>query len=226
MASRTPTTQEQEYIAVLGERLGRLMFALNNEAAWLNLKWNDYCVLFGTSEERVDLLNEAIPGFVVTMQDALWDDVLLHICRLTDPPKSVGRDNLSLAQLLPLVDPSLDLGTLAAEARDSAAFARDQRNRRLAHRDISIALEEATTPLETQTRAKVTTAVKAINQCLNAVHRRYRQTHVDYEGTFGPNGAERLLHHLKGGLRYHTELRERLKAGEISPEEFIKSHRP
>ena len=54
------------------------------EAAFLHLKWNEYVVLFGTGPERVDLLNRAAPGFFHLVQDSWWDDLLLHISRMTD----------------------------------------------------------------------------------------------------------------------------------------------
>jgi hypothetical protein len=78
------------------------------------------------------------------IHDSLWDDVLLHICRLLDPPQS-GKDkeNLTLRRLPPLVDPSIraDVERLLTEAQTKTAFARDIRNRHIGHIDVALALE-------------------------------------------------------------------------------------
>jgi hypothetical protein len=67
-------------IAAMGRELGELHHALGNELTYLHLKWKKYCALFGTSPERIDLLNEAAPDFFGKLQHILGDDVLLHLC--------------------------------------------------------------------------------------------------------------------------------------------------
>ncbi|WP_407690639.1 AbiU2 domain-containing protein [Rhodocyclus tenuis] len=70
----------------MGGEIGKVYSALWQEVAWINKKWNQYVELFGTSPERIELLNRAAPSFFRTFQDSLLDDVLLHLARLTDPP--------------------------------------------------------------------------------------------------------------------------------------------
>ena len=93
---RTPEEARTEHIRVMGEELGSLYDALWQEVAGLHGKWSEYAALFGTRESRVDLLNQAAPYFFRIVQDSLWEDVLLHIARLTDPPKSAGKSNLTV----------------------------------------------------------------------------------------------------------------------------------
>ena len=43
----------------LGQNLGQVFHALSNDVAWLQVKWAEYRELFGTSSERIDILNSA-----------------------------------------------------------------------------------------------------------------------------------------------------------------------
>src|SRR6185503_12931063 len=120
----------------MGATLGELYFLLSRELAWLHFSWSEYRTLYGTSEETIGVLNSAAPRFFYYLDYLMWHDVLLHICRLTDPPASAGRNNLTLAQLpLAIADPILrdSVIDLLAAARSESEFARDWRNRHLAH---------------------------------------------------------------------------------------------
>jgi len=49
--------------------------------------WVTYRQLFGTSPERVELLNRSAGGFFHSVQSLFMNDICLRICRLTDPPE-------------------------------------------------------------------------------------------------------------------------------------------
>jgi AbiU2 len=97
--NQTAAEAKAERVAKMGEDLGELYDALWQQVAWLHRKWGDYVALFGTKPSRVELLNQAAPAFFRNVQDAMWEDVLLHIARLTDSPQSVGKPNLSFRRL-------------------------------------------------------------------------------------------------------------------------------
>lgn len=94
---------ETRNIAAMGEVLGKQYSALHNEVAILHLYWKEFVELFGTNEKRIERLNQAAPGFFRMLQDELFQTNVLHIARLTDPPKSAGKDNLTLHNLPNLV---------------------------------------------------------------------------------------------------------------------------
>ena len=96
---KTPEEVKKEYIDIMGEPLGKFFNALWQEVAWLYTKWNEYVALYGTKPSRIDLMNKAAPRFFRIVQDSLWEVTLLHIARLTDPPKSAGKDNLSIKRI-------------------------------------------------------------------------------------------------------------------------------
>jgi hypothetical protein len=64
---------------------------LDQEIAWLHVKWQFYCQLFGTDEKRIELLNAFAPIFFRVCQDALLDDVIISLNRLTDNPQTGPR---------------------------------------------------------------------------------------------------------------------------------------
>lgn len=60
------------------------------------------------------------------------------------------------------------MSKLIAETIKLTEFCRDWRNRRIAHRDLKLALEQPTTPLAAGSRAQAKDALKAIANVLNA----------------------------------------------------------
>lgn len=131
---RTADEVKRHHIEVMGDDLGSLYHALWNELAWLYSKWGEYVELFGTKPSRIDLVNKAAGHFFRIVQDSLWEDALLHIARLTDPPKSVGKENLTIRQLPQLIvkEPlKKNVSALVDVAVEKAEFCRDWRNRHI-----------------------------------------------------------------------------------------------
>ncbi|HKT32773.1 MAG TPA: hypothetical protein VJS89_09850 [Gammaproteobacteria bacterium] len=212
-----------KHITAMGDDLGRLYSALWQEIVWLHRKWTEYVVLFGTKESRIELLNNAAPQFARMVQDSLWEDVLLHMARLTDPPKSAGKSNLSIQALLPLIDHTETKTTVQSQiARALAAseFCRDWRNRHLAHRDLHLALKLGAEPLKSGSRLNVTEALKSFATILNTISARYLEstTFFDSDADFG--GALSLLAVLDLGLAAKEAKRERLKNGIYEPDDY------
>ena len=213
---RTPQEARAEHIRIMGEDLGSLYDALWQEVAGLYGKWSEYVALFGTRESRVDLLNQAAPSFFRIVQDSLWEDVLLHIARLTDPPKSAGKSNLTVQRLTSAIDypdTKLAVAELISKAQLDSEFCRDWRNRRLAHRDLHLALTRTAEPLQPASREKVDAALQAIAGVLNAVSSHYLDSTTFFDVDSEPDGALSLLHVLDGGLKAKRARRERIKSG-------------
>ena len=128
----------------MGQELGCLFSLLVNECNTLHLEWAEYRELFGTSRERIDLLNQ-LPGLFSRLQNVLWELVLLGIARLLDPPDSgKNKDNVTLMRLGGLVDPTIkpEIDGLLAVVEKKCAFSLDWRKRRIAHRDLNLALKK------------------------------------------------------------------------------------
>lgn len=222
MGERTAAQAKAENISVMGMELGSVYSQLWQEVAWIHRNWAHYKELFGETASRIDLLNEVAPSFFRTIQDALFETVLLHLTRLTDPARSLGKSNLSLRQLDPLIlDEAVKLrvGDLVSRAVDATAFARDWRNRKLAHRDLDLALGQPAKPLAPASRIAVEEALCAIADVLNFVSAHYLDATTVFDWR-GGNDSVALLFAIRDGLRAKDERIKRLKAGEFRDEDL------
>ena len=221
---RTAEEVKQHHVEVFGEDLGTLYHALWNELAWLYSKWGEYEELFGKKPSRVELINKAAGHLFRIVQDSLWEDSLLHVARLTDPPKSAGKDNLSIKKLPDLIDDDRlkeKVIALIEVSVEKADFCRDWRNRRIAHKDLGLALSTGAKPLKPASRVKIKEALSSIADVMNAISSHYMDSTTMYEGVGGPSGgAVSLLYVLDDGLRAEEERKERRKAGNYRPEDY------
>ena len=96
---QTADQVRKEHLDKLGPQLGPIFSELRDDLAWLQVKWGEYRELYGTSPERIDLMNSAAGLFFRILQDTLWEDALLHLCRLTDPAVMGNKQNLSINAL-------------------------------------------------------------------------------------------------------------------------------
>jgi len=195
----TAAQLEADFLARMGSPFGPFYYALYKEVVWLHAKWNEYRVLYGTTPESVHILNRTAGFLFRIVGDALWADVLLHISRLTDPAATGGSRNLSI-QALPsfLGDPlKAELIPLVAIASEKAHFAREHRNKRLAHTDLLHATEPAAAPLSGISRRHVEEMLLALRNVMAPIDKHYRDTTVIYERLISENGAARLLSRLR-----------------------------
>ena len=111
---RTAAQAKADNIAKMGPELGEVYSALWQETALLSIRWFEFLELFATKPSRIDLLNRAAPRFFRTVQDVLFEAVVLHVARMVDPPKSAGKENLSLQAVVELrrTRPSTSLLTM------------------------------------------------------------------------------------------------------------------
>jgi hypothetical protein len=223
MASRTEDEALARWIAAMGEALGTQFHALWKEAVWLHWNWDEHVELFGSKPSRVDLLNEAAPAFFRLIQDALWEVTALHIARLTDPPKSAGRANLTIQNLPALIkdaEAKEAVVALIETAVSEARFCRDWRNRYIAHRDLDVALDRAAAPLGFASRKEVSKALRAIAKVLDYVDRRYTGSATYWKGGRSVGNALCLLQVLDAGLRARRARAERLERGELTEDDY------
>jgi HEPN superfamily AbiU2-like protein len=207
---------EQRNIETMGENLGRQYSALFREFTTLNLYWKEFMELFGTNEKRIDRLNRAAPGFFRMLQEQQFETNMLHISRLTDSPKSVGKDNLTISKLPDLVsDVGLkqELATLIEEAKQRTTFCRDWRNRQFAHHDLLLATQDGrAVPLQSASREKVNAALAAIADVLNAIERHYYRGSCDFGAIAAREGAATLLFTLGFGVKAREKMEAKIAA--------------
>jgi len=205
----------------MGPDLGSVYNALTNEITWLHAKWIQYRQLFACSPERIAILNETAGHFFRVIQDSLFEDVVLHLARLADSPKSLGRDNLCLQRLSSLViDPHLagELRRLIEAAISACEKLRIWRNRRLAHRDLSLALATSSDPLPGISRADVEAALAAVRAVVLRLESHYWNSETQYAQFVSSGGdANSLITFLQSGIQARKLQFQRLREGRSLP---------
>jgi hypothetical protein len=170
-----------KYVEAMGRDLGSLCHDLRKEVDWLQDKWSMFRELFSEGSERLDLLNTVASNFFYSLHKLLFEDAMLHLCRLSDPAETrirVGkkvtvRKNLTVMGLADAIsDPVLKgrVGTEAKHARHDCEFARALRNQRLAHTD----LETFRNGIGLLVLSKhIEDAIKSISAPLNSIEEHY-----------------------------------------------------
>jgi len=188
--------------------VAKLYKPLWRQVAWLFAKWQTYLRLFGTSEDDLSVLNRAAGSFAALIQNVLIGDLLLTASRLTDPKGAGLRTNLSLETLVHAIeaDKYAELREEAekrlAHAYEKTSFARDWRNRQIAHLDLHTELGSRADPLSPYTRGELQDALDAIAAVLNTLNAGFSGS-TTFFGDFidGPGNAGALIKHLRNGLQ-------------------------
>jgi hypothetical protein len=200
MTTRSMDEVRAEYISTMGQELGASFYELYRKLVELHVLWQQYRQLFGDDPDTVHLLNRTSGLFFKIVQDELWDSVLLGVSRMTDPPATGKNKNLTIQSLPPLITDS----TLQIEARElcdralaAAEFAREHRNKRIAHQDHNYLSNRSSSPLSGISRTLVEEMLAALRAVLNRLDRHFRDSTVMYEDFVDESGARLLVHKLK-----------------------------
>lgn len=214
-------------IKKMGESLGEIYSQLWQEVTWLHFKWEEYVEIYGTKPSRIDLINNIAPHFFYIVEKSLWETILLHITRLTDPATSMNRKdkmNLTIQQLEFLVKDEQfkkkELSNKIKDAVENSQFCRDWRNRHIAHSDLELSLNRSSKPLKKASRKLVIDAIKSIDNVLNAVSSFYDNSTTAFDIGSSFNGAGNLLYYLNFGMKKHEEKEKRIKDGNYTDEDF------
>jgi hypothetical protein len=103
---------------------------LCEDPARLRLKWVYFQDLF-RNPEHAALLVQVAPAFFETIAESLRFDIVMTICRLADPSRSLGGDVLSLASLAAQCQNVPNLEHLLTAFQSAAGCVRLYRHRRL-----------------------------------------------------------------------------------------------
>lgn len=216
---RTAEEIKQHNIAVMGNELGTIYSELWQEVGSLYSDWNEFVSLFGTNPERIDLLNRAAAHFFRTVQDSLWERTLLKIARITDPAQTGKKRNLSLHSLPNAITSPAMKATVQLSIENAllkCEFARDWRNRHIAHADFSLALEESAQPLAVASRERVRAALQSIEDVLNSISIPLLDSTTRFGSMTLMNSGEDLIYLLDFAIRKREEMSKRIEAGEYT----------
>jgi hypothetical protein len=224
-SSKSSEEIKQEIIAILGKEVGSLYDSIYTGFLEVSFKWVEYKELFGTKESRLKILNDAAPFFFYIVQQILWENILLGICRLTDPPKTAGKKNASINALSEFIS-NAEFGksvSLKVDAiMDATEFCRDWRNRFISHSDYDLATDELAKPLENASRAKVEVVLTLFGEYLNLYQNHYFNVTTVFSMIESRRSALSLLAVLDEGLESKKNRLERIRSGTYSEADLRK----
>lgn len=210
MTSRTSEEVRNEYLQSMGFELGMHFFELYRKLVELHVVWQQYRQLFGKDDETIRLLNRTAGLFFKIVQDELWDSVLLGISRMTDPPATGKNKNLTVLSLPPLIENDAlknEVEKLCEAARTQAKFAREHRNKRIAHQDHDYLTDRSSNPLSGVSRALVEDMLDSLRNVLNRLDLHFRDSTVMYQNFVDESGALVLVNKLRRMERLVEEQR-------------------
>jgi hypothetical protein len=211
----------------MGCDLGPVYYRLQAECTLLNSTWRQFIELFATTEERVEVLKWSAEYFFHVVRDVFLESTLLKLSRITDPASTGNRQNVTLALLPSLVDDVLRPQVDAALVRvnHSTTFARDWRNRHIAHQDFGLAFSDTALPLAVVTRKRITDAIADVNSLLNLVERHYVKGTIAFERLIAHGQADNLIQVLNEEFQRDQEFMARLKTDTLSEADLNREFR-
>ncbi|WP_256660359.1 MULTISPECIES: AbiU2 domain-containing protein [unclassified Pseudomonas] len=189
----------------MGGELGVLYCDLNDQLVEVLILWEQFEQLFGVNEETVQVLNSSAPSFFGIVQVQFLDAVMLGVSRLTDSPENKSQKNLSIRAIPPLVSDlnvRRQVNDALKDALDATKFARDHRNKRIAHSDLLHVQRGSAKPLPPASRTKIKAALDSICAVLETLNGHYRQSEFAYDTLIYGGGAERVVALLRDGLKH------------------------
>jgi hypothetical protein len=178
----------------------------------IHFTWMLYRQLFGTSPDRVELLNRFAGAVFGTMQRILGRYIPLTIFRLLDPSTQRGGrgENLCLERLAEVVTAAGapvggKLTALLTQIRAKMASHADLRNKVIAHNDLATtpALYDGTSSVSGPSRALTEEVLENVRTFMNTVQNHYGEgTTAYWDVSMGtPGDGEMLIRKLAESRR-------------------------
>jgi nicotinamidase-related amidase len=191
-----------------------LWSAIDSEVWWLHGRWIMYRQLYGTSPERIKLLNESAGTFFNILNEVLLHDVQLSLSKLGDPAGTGSRTNMTLAAL---VEAFKSCGELTVVAKleplldkfdVSITEIRHRRNKWIAHYDRTTMLGSQANLHQGPSRNEIELALTALRDVMNCVQLHYLESQTMYADFFMDSDGEHLISDLKRAHRYKQLVKE------------------
>ena len=180
-----------------------------NELALAHYKWAVFLQMFG-DETNFDLYDNTAPGFFDICHTLFLDDALMAVSRITDPANTGRLENLTVQRLINDVtsaghaDLAARMVTAYTYAQSQAALAREHRNRRIAHLDLSTRLRSDRTLLAPVTKAAVTNALNALARTVNLAEEHLDGSVTSFDTPLCEDGAD-LIMWLRRGYEHREQ---------------------
>jgi hypothetical protein len=191
---------------ITGERfpepIKELFSHFAGQAIHAHAKWTMFRHLYVESPKNIELLNRTAPGFFALAQQALFDDMIVSLLRMLDPP-SIPHSNPVLQRLLDSLSPEVK-ATLEPQlkysldcALSTAQTLRHHRNKRIAHQDLNILLSIGDAQLDPTSCAEIRQTLEHIEAFLGTIYAHFTNSVFMWDVADIRGGSDSLLDHLR-----------------------------
>lgn len=202
-----------------------LWSAIDSEVIWLHGRWIIYRQLFGTSPERIAILNASAGTFFNVLQQTLLNDVQLSLSKLDDKAASGKHANMTLAALVESLR-TCGEGEIATRLEPflnafnlSCAKIRHRRNKWIAHFDRDTMLGTKVNTRQGPSRNEIELSLDALRTFMNCVRLHYLDSQTFYQDFIMDSDGDHLITALQRSIRY----KQLVKEGVI-PQNDLRSH--
>lgn len=194
----------------MDSHLNRVFELIKQEMNKVHYRWKLYRQMFGTNSSRIELINRTSSNVFVEFQWLVIDYMVMSLSKLTDRARMSGNDNLSFPLLIELVRKSSN-ENLASKLDQDLSYLQDAckkfrqiRDKRVAHNDLVVALEDNASPLPGVSRADIEAALEHARNILNKIELHYLGSQTLYQELILPltNDGRSVLIWLQKGLAY------------------------
>ena len=200
------------------DRIVTLFKVLKEAVILIHIRWKLFRQLYGKNQARIDLMNATAGAFFSHLHYILFDNIILFIANITDPPQSVGKDNLTLSQLLKQIK-NLNasqlydrLQKILEKIEDMKTPFKEHRHKRIAHHDLTIRLNENDEVLPGISRQTIEDMLKEIRGFMNAVeyYFNFNEGSTGYEYVITQHDGDTLIGALKKATEYDVLIEDDL----------------
>lgn len=180
---------------------------IRSEIVRLNRDWNTFHHLFAKDDQTVTLLHNTATGFFRIIKDVLTENIFMTICRLTDPPQSMGNDNLSLQRIIDDIHISKhyaiadDLQKQLDVIKEKSKPVRILRNQALSHLDFNRTLNIQYPDPIVIPRGLIDDLVNRINNMIKAIVSEFEGVDFFPDMVMFKGTAEDLIYFLEKGYK-------------------------
>jgi hypothetical protein len=179
--------------------LKKAFLAFRDQCIWLQTCFNTFSALYESDETTNQVLSRSAPLFFYDLNLILIEYCLLQVCKLTDPPRSFGRDNLTVKHINELLKAENKLTPDIAAASDGLAHYRslikESRNWLISHADKRAVL--AGLPIGAHSKGEVDAFFANLYRYVDAVGHAADVGPLDFRTTAGSGDVVDLLRQLK-----------------------------
>lgn len=188
--------------------LAKDFIAFREQCIWLQTCYDTHSTIFDTGRETLNLLEKTAPAFFQDLQTILIEYFRIQVCKLTDPAKTHGRDNLTVKYLnVKLTQENLlttEIRSCAEEIIKYGDLISQSRNRIACHSDKETIL--ANVPIGEHTQGDIDRFFENLHRYVDSVSRALGVSPLDSGSTSGPGDALDLLRYLKSGWGAENDL--------------------